>query len=129
MGFNLFGAQIGALMNVIFPNLILAVLLLLFYLGICYILTKKGILAYNNENKKFEEDEIKKALIVAEALNYQKLEYRDEADKNEFVKEVLRATYMIENPQKPKVPNFSVNHDESEKSRTTMLLVKDIISK
>jgi len=65
---NLFGANIGGIVNVVFPNLIVDVCLFLFLLFVIYKLFEKAIESYGKESAKFKKMEEEKVLIIAEAV-------------------------------------------------------------
>lgn len=65
---NLFGANIGGIINVIFPNLIVDICLFLFLLFVIYKLFDKAVESYKKESAKFKKEEEQKALIIAEAV-------------------------------------------------------------
>lgn len=65
---NLFGACIGSLLNPIFPNIVISILLFVFFIFVAYTLFQKGFQNYAAETIKLKKLEEQKALIVAEAV-------------------------------------------------------------
>jgi len=65
---NLFGANIGGIVNVVFPNLITDICLFLFLLFVIYKLFEKATETYAKETAKFKKQEEEQAMIIAEAV-------------------------------------------------------------
>ena len=63
---NIFGGNIGGIVNVMFPDLIIDVCLIIFFLFVIWKLFEKAIMQYKKESARFALIEEQKALVIAE---------------------------------------------------------------
>lgn len=92
---NLFGANIGGIFNVIFPNFITDVCLFLFLVFVIYKLFDKAVETYKKESAKMAKEQMDIALVAAEAVQMEpEIGRATQVEKEKFIGDVIRATQV-----------------------------------
>jgi hypothetical protein len=92
---NIFGANLGGIFNIIFPNFIVDVCLFLFLIFVIYKLFDKAVETYGKESAKMKKEQIDIAMIAAEAIQMEpEIGRATQIEKERFVEDVVRATQI-----------------------------------